>query len=412
LHASGLLQQGRVMIGESAQRRQANQRLKFEQQAQTLHEIGASLITAFDVGDLMKVLTDGLPRLNIKSAYLSLYEDPQVYEYPQPVPEWSRLMLAFDERGYVTVGDEGRRFPSRRLVPAGILSQERRHTVVVEPLYFQGQQLGFVLLEAGLENGMTCESLRAQISSALQGALLMQQVQEHASRLDLAASETLATVQEMLTTVSGTAERARAVADAAQQSVEVSQGGQEALANTIAGMEVIQQRVEVIAENILKLSERTQQISDIIAAVKEIADQSRLLALNASIEAARVGKEGRGFAVVASEMRQLAGQSREAVARVHDILTEIQQATNTAVIVTEEGSRSVQQGTKLAIHAGEAIRNLATTIEEAAQAATHIASITHQQTSSMSQLATAMQSIKQVSTQTTVSIGQARQSID
>jgi methyl-accepting chemotaxis protein len=297
-------------------------------------------------------------------------------------------------------------------VPAGILSQERRHTVVVEPLYFQGQQLGFVLLEAGLENGMTCESLRAQISSALQGALLMQQVQEHASRLDLAASETLATVQEMLTTVSGTAERARAVADAAQQSVQVSQGGQQALADTIAGMEVIQQRVEVIAENILKLSERTQQISDIIAAVKEIADQSRLLALNASIEAARVGKEGRGFAVVASEMRQLAGQSREAVARVHDILTEIQQATNTAVIVTEEGSRSVQQGTKLAIHAGEAIRNLATTIEEAAQAATHIASITHQQTSSMSQLATAMQSIKQVSTQTTVSIGQARQSID
>ncbi len=410
--ANSLLQQGRVVIGEAAQRWQANQQLLAERQAQTLHEIGAALITAFDVDDLMNVLVDGLPRLNIPRAYLALYEDPQPYEYPRPAPEWSRLMLAFDERGRGAGGDEGQRFPTRWLVPAGMLSREQRHTLVVEALYFREQQLGFVLLEAGSCDSMIGESLRGQISSALQGALLMEQVQEHANRLDMAVSETLATVQEMQVTVADTAERARVVADAAQQSVEVSQGGQEALADTIAGMETIQQRVENIAGNILALSERTQQIGDIIEAVKKIADQSKLLALNASIEAARAGEEGRGFAVVAREMRHLAGQSREATLQVRDILTEIQQATNTAVMVTEEGSKSAQRGMELVSHAGEAIRDLAATIEEAAQAARHIASITYQQTTSMRQLATAMQSIKQASAQTTVSIEQIEQSLD
>ena len=89
-------------------------------------------------------------------------------------------------------------------------------------------------------------------------------------------------------------------------------------------------------------------------AVNALADQSKLLALNASIEAARAGEEGRGFAVVAMEVRQLAEQSRSATARVRDILSEIQQATNTAVMVTEEGSKGAEQGIELVERTGHA----------------------------------------------------------
>jgi methyl-accepting chemotaxis protein len=151
---------------------------------------------------------------------------------------------------------------------------------------------------------------------------------------------------------------------------------------------------------------------EIIDAVKEIADQSQLLALNASIEAARVGDQGRGFGVVAEEMRNLAGQSRKATSRVRSILTEIQRATNTAVMVTEEGNKGAQRGMELASRAGEVIRDLSTTIEEAAQAATHIAAITYQQTAGMNQLAMAMQSISQASSRPTVSISQVEQSTE
>ncbi len=231
-----------------------------------------------------------------------------------------------------------------------------------------------------------------------------------ATEQDAAVTQTMTTVEEVVTTVRQTAERAQAVADAARQSLDVSRTGQDAVAATIQGMHALRQRVQDIAQTILALAERTQQIGEIIDTVNDIADQSKLLALNASIEAARAGEEGKGFAVVAMEVRQLAEQSRQATARVRDILSEIQQATNTAVMVTEEGTKGAESGMTLVERAGQAIRDLAATLEEAAQAAAQIAASTHQQTNGMDQLAAAMASIKQATTQTAASTRQAERS--
>jgi methyl-accepting chemotaxis protein len=231
-----------------------------------------------------------------------------------------------------------------------------------------------------------------------------------ATEQDVTVTQTTATLEEVRATVKQAAERAQAVADAARQSVDVSRTGQDAVIDSIEGMKLIRQRVESIAQTILTLAERTKQIGEIIATVNEIADQSKLLALNASIEAARAGEEGKGFAVVAMEVRQLAEQSRDATARVRDILSEIQQATNTAVMVTEDGSKGADSGLLLVERAGEAIRNLATNIEEAAQAALQIAAITHQQINGIDQLVTAMSAIKQATTQTAASTRQAERS--
>jgi methyl-accepting chemotaxis protein len=231
-----------------------------------------------------------------------------------------------------------------------------------------------------------------------------------ATEQEAAVTQTMTTVEEVRSTVKQTSERAQSVAESSRQSVEVSRGGQESVADTVNGMKLVRQRVENIAENILMLSERTQQIGEIIETVNEIADQSKLLALNASIEAARAGEEGKGFAVVAMEVRQLAEQSRDATARVRDILNQIQQATNTAVMVTEEGSKGAETGMQLVERAGESIRDLAQTIEEASQAAMQIAASTHQQNNGMDQLATAIMSIKQATTQTAASTRQAERS--
>ena len=227
---------------------------------------------------------------------------------------------------------------------------------------------------------------------------------------DAAVTQTMATAEEVRTTVQQTAERAQMVADAAQRSVAVSREGQNAVVDSVNGMQLLRERVESIAENILMLSEHTQQISEIIDTVNDIADQSKMLALNASIEAARAGEEGKGFAVVAMEVRQLAEQSRTATARVRDILSEIQQATNTAVLVTEEGSKGADSGVSLVERAGEAIRNLAATIEESAQSAAQIAASTQQQANGMEQLTMAMASIQQATAQAVASTRQAEAS--
>ncbi len=225
-----------------------------------------------------------------------------------------------------------------------------------------------------------------------------------------AVTQTMATVEEVRTTVNQTADRAQAVATASQNALVVSRRGEESVASTVAGMQTIRDRVTDIATTILALSERTQQIGEIIATVDEIADQSRLLALNASIEAARAGEEGRGFAVVAMEVRQLAEQSQEATGRISGILQEIQAATNTAVMVTEEGSKGADAGAALVRQAGEVIRDLATTIENTVQAATQIAASTRQQVNGIDQLVAAMGAIRQASAEAAASSRQAEAS--
>ncbi len=231
-----------------------------------------------------------------------------------------------------------------------------------------------------------------------------------ATQQNAAVTQTMATVEEVQTTVAQTAERAQLVADFSTRAVDVSRTGENSVSHSVAGMAAVQDRVAAIAENILALSERTQQIGEIIDSVNDLAEQSKLLALNASIEAARAGEEGRGFAVVAEEVRQLAGQSRQATARVRDILGEIQGATNTAVMVTEEGSKGAQAGMELVSQAGQSLAEMASMIEESAQAAAQIAASTHQQTNGMDQLRAAMTSIQQASTQTAASTRQAEQS--
>ncbi len=270
------------------------------------------------------------------------------------------------------------------------------------------------LLEREQEQRQMLEAMIAQIRSVVMRLnaaaveILAATTQQASSvvQQESSVTQTVATVEEVRMTVAQTSERAQRVAGGAQESVEITRAGQQAVSDTIASMAAIRERVESIAETILALSERMQQIEEIIATVNEIADQSKLLALNASIEAARAGEEGKGFAVVAMEVRQMAERSREATKRVSDILHEIQRNTNTAVMVTEDGAKEVEQGRALALRAGESIDHLTATIESAAQAATQIAASTQQQMNGMEQLLSAMQVIRQASIQ---SAGSARQ---
>jgi DNA-binding LacI/PurR family transcriptional regulator/anti-anti-sigma regulatory factor len=200
-HIENLWQQARVMVGETAERIQAHQKVKTEQQAEKLRKIGQALITTFDMTELMDVLAQNLPQLGISSCYLSLYEDPQ-----KPA-EWAKLMLAYDKTGHKESATMGWCYPSPLLLPEGILSSERQTSFVVEPLYFRDHQLGFALFEVGPRDGSVYMALRGQISSALQGALLMQERQQAEEALEKAYTEVEQQVEER------TAELQREVAE-------------------------------------------------------------------------------------------------------------------------------------------------------------------------------------------------------
>ncbi len=210
-----------------------------------------------------------------------------------------------------------------------------------------------------------------------------------------AISQATATVDELRAIAEQTSRKASEVAQMAQASVGVGMEGAQAVEAILKGMQAIRERVEAIAQDILSLSEQTQQIGEITAAVNDIADQSKLLALNATIEAAKAGDQGKGFAVVAAEVRNLAEQSKQSTAKVRAILGDIQKATHTAVMATEQGSKGVDAGMGLAERAGETIRKLTDSIRTASQAVQQIVASASQQSTGMDQIAQAMREINQ-----------------
>jgi methyl-accepting chemotaxis protein len=213
-------------------------------------------------------------------------------------------------------------------------------------------------------------------------------------------AETTAAVEEVRQTAQQSAERAQLVSEMASTTLKLAENGLDAVKRTQDGMLGLKDQVRHIAETILSLSEQTLQISEIIATVNDIADQSNLLALNAAMEAARAGEAGRGFAVVAGEVRNLAEQSRQATAQVSSILSEIQKATNTAVMVTEKGTQSAEGGVELAQSTGDSIRVIREHTQQVAAAAQQIAASARQQLAGMDQITQAMENINLGATQT------------
>jgi len=231
---------------------------------------------------------------------------------------------------------------------------------------------------------------------------IMTTVSEFASTSSETASainETNATVQEVRQTTDLTSQKAKHVYETARNSVSVAKTGKKSVDDAIGGMQGIHERMGFIADRIVKLSEQSQAIGDIIATVNDLAEQSNLLAVNAAIEAAKAGEHGRGFAVVAQEVKNLATQSKQATAQVRSILGDIQKATTAAVLATEQGSKAVETGMKQSSEAGEAIRLLSASIEDSSNSTLQIVTSTQEQAIGMDQIATAIQSINQASNQ-------------
>jgi methyl-accepting chemotaxis protein len=209
-----------------------------------------------------------------------------------------------------------------------------------------------------------------------------------------AVAQTSATVEEVKTSSDQAVELAMTVSQGSVSAAQVAEAGVEAANQANGGMAEIRARVQQIAENIMALSEQTQAIGEIIATVGDIADQSNLLAINAAIEASRAGEQGKGFGVVAQEIKLLAEQSKEATARVKNILGEIQRATNSAVMTTEQGIKVADAGVDSIARVLAVIEDLQAAVRYASQNAQLISASVRQHSAGMEQVKGAMHSIE------------------
>jgi len=198
------------------------------------------------------------------------------------------------------------------------------------------------------------------------------------------------TVEELNASSKQVFTKSEFLAQQSKESLSIAQEGQKAVEKSISEMNLIKDKVGTIAEEVLSLSEKTNQIGMIINVVEDIANKTDMLALNASIEAAKAGEHGKGFAVVASEVRSLADQSKKATEKISTLIQEIQSSVNSTVLATEEGAKKVDAGVSHILEVGSTINNSITIIQTTADSANEISISSRQESLANDQVAEAM----------------------
>lgn len=212
-----------------------------------------------------------------------------------------------------------------------------------------------------------------------------------------AATESIVSMAASIEEVSGNAERS---SDVARHSVEVAHKGGEAVRRTIDGMNAIRETIQETSKRIKRLGESSQEIGNIVELINDIAEQTNILALNASIQASMAGEAGRGFAVVADEVQRLAERSTNATKQIEVLVRTIQSDTNEAVVSMERSTTDVVGGALLAENAGAALDEIEQVSNQIASLVQNISSSARQQAGSAADVTRRTTRLREIGDQT------------
>jgi len=242
------------------------------------------------------------------------------------------------------------------------------------------------LQRAGLQISSTTEQLVATSADQESGA----------GEQAISLNETRATTEELARSAQQIAVNAESVSAMAETTFGAAQSGQRSAAAFLAAMHRMKGDNQAIADAVVRLNKRVQQIGKVVEFINEIADKSDLLALNAELEGTKAGEPGRGFSLVAAEMRRLAENVLSSTLAIERLIDEIRDATQAAVMATEAGLKTTERGASLAAQVDASLGLILELARQTSHAVRSISLATQQQQTGTDQLAAAMGDILRV----------------
>jgi len=216
-------------------------------------------------------------------------------------------------------------------------------------------------------------------------------------------TEISTTINELLVSSRQIAESAQRVAGSAEQTASAARGGQGMVDQTSDSIGRIRRQMDQIVTHMLELGKKSQEIGAVLDIVLELAEQTNILAINATIEAAGAGENGKRFAVVADEIRKLADRVGGSAKEIRTLIEEVRGAVNTTVMATETGSKAVDAGSRQFLDLSAAFRQIAALVGSTTEAAREIGLSTKQQTSAVDQVNVAIADVTQTARETETS---------
>jgi methyl-accepting chemotaxis protein len=268
-----------------------------------------------------------------------------------------------------------------------------------------------IMIIAGIFSTLTAASLGRKLNTAIS------QVQGSSTELQTAASqqasgareqasattEISTTVKELLSTSRQIASSAQQVARVADETSGAARGGNETVHQAQEAIDAVRRQVDAIVNHMLDLGKRSQEIGGILDIINDLAEQTNILAINATIESAGAGEHGKRFAVVAEEIRKLADRVGSSTKDIRVLIDEIRAASNTTIMATEDGSKAVQSSAKQFGDVATHFRRIAELVRANLDVAREIELSTQQQTTAVEQVNTAIIEVAQTARQSETS---------
>lgn len=252
------------------------------------------------------------------------------------------------------------------------------------------------------------KSIETIATSSTQIASAMEEQERAAAQQAASVKQITTTIDELGTSSQQSAQQAEASSSGSHHALALAEGGTLSVQQTLNEMLLLKENVGAIAEQILHLSEQTNQIGGISALVGNLANQTNMLALNAAVEAARAGEHGKGFAVVAFEIRKLADQSKNSAKKINTLVTDIQAAINSTAMVTDKGTKTVAEGMQMTQETAESITSVADSINNIFLNSQQISLNAKQQALATQEVLDAMNTLTLAAQETTGSITQIK----
>ena len=265
-----------------------------------------------------------------------------------------------------------------------------------------------LLLQRALSRQISTAVRHVQSSSAELQATAGQQA-TGAKQQATAMAEITTTISELLATSRQISESAQRVAAIAGETASAARAGDQTVQRSQESIGTIRRQVDLVVNHMLELGRKSQQIGGILDVITELAEQTNILAINATIEAAGAGEGGRRFAVVAEEIRKLADRVAGSTKDIRTLIDEVRSAVNTTVMATEGGSKSVEAGARQFSDVAAAFGHIARLVGTTTDAAREIELSTKQQATAVEQVNVAISNVAQATREAEASSGQALQ---
>jgi methyl-accepting chemotaxis protein len=209
------------------------------------------------------------------------------------------------------------------------------------------------------------------------------------------SNEMASAIRELVVTTQHISDDVRAVVDLAKQTLHFTEQGQHSVMTVVKSMEDIRHSSQVSSNKIMTLSKQSGHINEVVKTIDRIIEDTKLIAFNATIEAARAKDQGKGFGVVSLEIKRLAEEVFESTEAIKELIQDIQETSHALVLAHEEEMKTVHRGTQLVEEAGNSLQQIFEMVRLTTDSAQRIAAATQQQQGTNTQVLQSVESANQ-----------------